>query len=44
MKFPVQIVINYQSLTIATKIHIPEVTWDPDLPLNIILIRKNYNK
>ena len=44
MKFLVQIVNNYQSLTIVTKTHIPEVTWDSDLPLNLILIRKNYNK
>ena len=40
MKFPMQIVNNYQSLTIVTNTHIPGVTWDVDLPLNLILIRK----
>ena len=34
MKFPVQMVNNYQSLTI------PGVKRDVDLPLNLILIRK----
>ena len=40
MKFPVQIVNNYQSFTIVTKTHIPGVTWDVDPPLNPILIKK----
>ena len=40
MKFPVQIVNNYQSLTIATKTHIPRNTSNVDPPLNLILIKK----
>ena len=42
MKFLVQIVNNYQSLTIATKTHIPGVTGLVDPLLNLIVIKKTY--
>ena len=38
----VQIVSNYQSLTIATKTYIPEVTEHVDPLLNITVIKKTY--
>ena len=42
MKFHVQIVNNYQSLTIATKTHILAVTWLVDSLLNLIVKKKTY--
>ena len=40
MKLPVNIVNNYQSLTIVAKTHNPGVTWGVYPPLNLILIIK----
>ena len=40
MKLPVNIVNNYQSLTIVAKAHNPGVTWGVYPPLNLILIIK----
>ena len=38
-KFHVQIVNNYQSLTVITKTHTPGVTGDVDPPLNLIVTK-----
>ena len=40
MKLPVNIVNNYQSLTIVTKTHNPGLTWSVYPPLDLILIIK----
>ena len=41
-KFHVQIVSNYQSLTVATKTYIPGVTGHVDPLLNLTVIKKTY--
>ena len=43
MKLRVQIVNNYQSLTIATKGFTPGVTWLVDPLLNVVVIKKTYS-